>query len=118
MTTTTQCPFCRYWTDNSKHYCSNSACCLAEGNWNGYLPQLQNPLTGQVANLSEFGKLPKAFAMGFTRIGPVPATPATRPAPPKTPDRVGSVLLRGTPTATYVVVGYRPVLPAAVIIYR
>jgi len=73
---------------------------LAENKWNGYLPQLQNPFTGQNANLSEFGKLPKAFALGFSRVGPVPATPAPRPAPP---------------TATYVV-GYAPV--HGVVVFR
>lgn len=99
--THTQCFFCLSWTENNKHYCSNSSCSLAEKNWNGYLPQLQNSLTGQIANLSEFGKLRKAFAMGFTKIGPVPATPAPRPVPP--------------PTPAYVVVGYAPVHPVIII---
>jgi hypothetical protein len=69
---------------------------------------LQNPFTGQTANLSEMGKFPKAFALGFTRIGPVPATPAPKPTPPPPAP---------TPTLVGYVVGYAPVERVRVI-YR
>jgi hypothetical protein len=96
------CPFCCHLTDNSSLYCSNPLCSCAKSKWNGYRIHLKNPTTGQIAELSEFGKFPKAQQMGFTDLGPVPAPPPQlQPAP---------VLVRTTIVTGYIPVATRYVL--------
>jgi len=99
--THTPCPFCSFWTENTQRFCSNASCPCAKSNWNtSDNILLKNPVTGQDAVLSEFGKFPKAFAMGFTKLRPVP--------PPPPPATV-------TVTTTYVT-GYVPVTSGYVLV--
>jgi hypothetical protein len=73
---------------------------------------LQNPVTGQTANLSEMGKFPKAVSMGFTRLGPIPAN-----APKPTPTHAVATVVGFVPTIR-VVPSVRVVSSPSLVIYR